>query len=214
MNLFNDLFTGVIIGLIGSFGLGPIGVLCIQRTLTKKFIGGFSSGLGAAVADTIIATFALYAISFVMPYIKEYKTIVSLIGGVVIIFMGSRIYFSKLTNSNLKRNRQSKMSLIKDFLSVFFLTISNPTYFLVFLTLFASFGVNGDRMNTSQHLSVIFGILIGASCWWFVLTFLVSLLRKKFRAIHIHYFNKIAGIVIAILGIILIVNGFIDNTSI
>lgn len=214
MTLFNYLFTGILIGLMGSFSLGPIGVLCVQRTLTKKFLGGYTSALGAAVADTIFAAIALYAISFIMPYLKEYRTIVFLIGGAVIIFMGIRIYFSKLTNSHIKRNRQSKMSLVKDFLSVFLLTISNPTYILIFIALFASFSVNGDSMDLAQHVSIILGVLIGASIWWFILTFSVSLLRKKFRAIHIYYFNKIAGIIITLLGILAIIKGFINQIPI
>ncbi len=206
-----DLIKGCTIGLLASIPLGPIGVLCVQRTLTKKFIGGYTSALGAALADTIFATIALFAISFIMPYVNAHKFMITLLGGLIIMFMGSRIFMSKIKKSSqIKQNRQSKLSLIKDFLSVFLLTISNPAYISIFLVLFASFSVDGEKMTTIQHFTTIIGVFIGASTWWFLLTFSISLVRKKFRSIHIYYFNKVAGVVIILLGVLAIIKAFIE----
>lgn len=210
--MVNDLWTGYMVGFIASIAVGPIGILCIQRTLTKKFLGGYISALGAATADTIYAAIALYAISFITPYIDAHSKIISIAVGCIIIFMGLKIFFSKLTQPNIKHNRQSKMTFVKDYLSVFFLTISNPVYLIMFMGYFAGFGVNKDDMSTIQDLSVILGVLLGAASWWFILTFSISLARKKFRAKHIYYFNKIAGVVIIIFGVLAIIKAFIKIT--
>lgn len=207
--MVNDLWIGYMVGFLASIAVGPIGVLCIQRTITKKFLGGYISALGAATADTIYAAIALYAISFIMPYLDAYSTAISIIVGCIIIFMGLRIFFSKISRPTIKHNRQSKMSFVKDYLSVFFLTISNPVYLTIFLFYFASFRVNGDELSTVQNLFIILGVLLGAATWWFILTFSISLARKKFRAKHIYYFNKIAGIVISIFGVVSIVKGLL-----
>ena len=209
--IVTKLTIGCIIGFLASVPLGPIGVLCVQRTLTKKFLGGYVSALGAAVADTIFATVALFAISFIMPYINAHKFTITLIGGFIIMFMGFKIFMSKISRTGqIKQNRQSKFSLMKDFLSVFFMTISNPAYISIFLVLFASFSINGDDMDPSQQFATIFGVFIGASLWWFVLTFSISLVREKFKPMHIFYFNKVAGVVIFIIGILALIKAFIQ----
>lgn len=204
-----DLWSGYLIGFLASVPLGPIGILCIQRTITKKFLGGYLSALGAATADTIYAAIALFAISFIMPFMDAHGMVISIIGGIVITFMGIKIYYSKLSQPNIKHNRQSGISYVRDYLSVFLLTISNPVYFFILLGYFASFGIKGDEISPMRDLYVILGVLLGASTWWFILISIVSLIRKKFQAKHIYYFNKIAGIVISILGIAFIVKEII-----
>lgn len=208
--MINDLWTGFIIGLLATLPLGPIGVLCVQRTITKKFIGGYFSALGAATADTIYAAIALFAVSLIKPYIDKHIFIITILVGILIIGMGVKLFLSKIGQSQIKHNRQSKLSLVKDYLSVFFLTISNPAYFFILIGYFVSFGINGDTMTPSQHFSMILGVAMGACSWWFVLMFSVSLIRKKFKAIHIYYFNKVSGVLIMIFGIAAIIKAFIN----
>ncbi len=207
--MLNDLLKGYVIGIMASIPLGPIGVLCVQRTLNKKFLGGYISALGAAMADTVYATIALFALSFIMPFINDHQFSITLVGGVIILGMGLKIFFTKLSETHIKHNRQSRLSLLKDFFSVFLLTISNPAYISIFLVLFASFNINGDEMNIWQLSATIIGVALGAATWWFFLTFSVSLLRKRFRARHIYYINKTAGVIISLLGVLALIKAFI-----
>lgn len=200
---------GIMIGLLASIPLGPVGVLCIQRTINKKFISGFFSGLGAATADTIFAMIALFFYAIVLPYIEKHFQLIGIIGGVLISIIGFRLFLAK-TASHIRRNRQSKSAILKDFFSIFGLTISNPAYVLVFFGLFAGFNIGDYNFTWFTHILMILGVLLGASTWWFVLTSSVNLLRKKFTVRHIYYINKIAGAVISVLGLGMIAMALLD----
>lgn len=199
---------GIIIGLLASIPLGPIGILCIQRTINKKLLSGFFSGLGAASADTIFAMISLFFYTYVIGYIERHMQLIKIIGGVLIIAIGIKLFLTK-TNSSIKRNRQSNSALVKDFFSIFALTISNPAYILVFFGWFAAFKIGDYDFTIFTHTLMIIGVFIGAAIWWGILTFSVNILRKKFTIRHIYYINKVAGIIISILGFFAILTSFI-----
>lgn len=209
--MLNVLTTGFTIGLLASIPLGPIGVLCVQRTITKKFSSGFASALGAVTADTIYATIALFCLAIVMPYVDAHITIIKIVGGVIIGGMGVRIFLSKYDPHQIKHNRQNKLSLLKDYFSVLLLTISNPAYIFIFLGIFAAMKIENGNLDILSHLLMILGVFVGAATWWFIVTFSVNLLRKKFRARHIYMFNKLAGAAIIIFGIAAIIKTLIDT---
>lgn len=203
---------GILIGLLASIPLGPIGVICVQRTINKKFTSGFVSGLGAASADTVFAMIALFFYSIVLPYLEKHIQLIKIFGGLLIVIIGLRLFFDKNT-SNIRRNRQSTSALVKDFFSIFGLTISNPAYILVFFGWFAAFKVGDFHFTLLTHILMILGILAGAAAWWFTLTFSVNLLRKKFTVRHIFYINKSAGAIIALLGVLAIMTAFIKDLN-
>lgn len=203
------LLRGFIIGLLASIPLGPIGVLCIQRTLSKNHKSGFISGLGAATADTIFATVAFFSLAVVMGFIQSHITLVKVIGGMCVMVVGVKIFLSNPV-VQIRRNRAGKTSLWQDYLSVFLLTLANPAFILVLITLFATFGISHDVMGEFNGGIIITGVFAGASAWWFLLTFLVSLFRKKFRPRHLLWMNRIAGAVIVGLGAAAVLTMFIN----
>ena len=196
---FIALLKGFVIGLIASIPLGPIGVMCIQRTLSKNHRSGFVSGLGAATADSIFATIALFSLTVVMSFIENYIAILKALGGISVIIVGMTI-FLKNPAVQIRRNRAGKGSLWSDYLSVFFITLTNPAFILIFVALFAAWGISYDG---------ILGVLSGASLWWFTLTFCVNLLRKRFRPRHLLWINRLTGAVIVVLGAVAILSIFI-----
>ena len=145
---------GFIIGLLASIPLGPIGVLCIQRTLSKSQKSGFVSGVGAATADTIFATVAFFSLAVVMGFIQNHIMLVKVIGGMCVMIVGVKIFLSNPV-VQIRRNRAGKTSLWQDYLSVFLLTLANPAFILVLRTLFATFGISPlIRLNiTSAKIS-------------------------------------------------------------
>lgn len=203
---------GILIGLLASIPLGPLGVLCVQRTINKRFTSGFVSGLGAATADTIFAMIALFFYAIVLPYIEKHIQLIKIVGGLLIITIGLKLFFSK-SSSHLRRNRLNKSALLKDFFSIFGLTISNPAYILIFFGWFAAFKIGDLHFTLFTHILMILGVFLGAAMWWFTLIFSVNKLRKKFTAKHIFYINKSAGIIISVLGLGAILTAFIKDLN-
>lgn len=202
------LFTyGVIIGLMASIPLGPVGVLCVQRTLSKNHKSGFVSGMGAAMADTIYAILALFFISYVLGFLENNMTIMKAIGGIFVIVVGASIFFSNSVQQ-MRRSRAGKTNLWKDFITVFVLTISNPALILIFIALFAAFGLSREAIGYSNGLLVIAGVATGATMWWFTLTFIVSFFRRRIRARHLLWINRISGAVIIALGAAVVLSCF------
>ena len=200
-DMWIDLFLrGLLIGVTASLPLGPVAILCIQRTLSKDLRSGFVSGLGAASADMIYAAMAFFSLSFAQALFTEHATIVKLVGGVCIATIGIHIF---LTNPEvqIRRNRSGKGSLWQDFLSVFGVTLANPTYILIYVTLFATFGLSND-IGELKGMAMLTGVFAGCAGWWLLLTSLINLLRSRFTIKHLRWLNRISGGVIASLGTI------------
>ncbi len=208
--ILKNILDGIVIGFSASVPLGPIGVLCIQRTLNKGQMAGFLSGLGAALSDTIYAIIAGFSLSFIVSFIEEQMLYIQIFGAVVLIFMGVKIFYSNPAKQ-LRKQQRGKGSLLQDFISSFLITISNPLAIFLFLAFFAGFGVVEKGGNFYSHLFIIAGVLAGASLWWFILTFVVSLFRSKINLRRLWWLNKIAGATIVVLVVIAFLVFLIDN---
>ncbi len=204
------LIRGLIIGLMASVPLGPIGVVCIQRTLSRNHKSGFVSGLGAAGADLVFSSIALFSLSVVLSFIESHMDIIKGIGGVCVMAVGISIF---MTNPviQIRRNRAGATNLWQDFLSIFLITIANPTFILIFVALFAAFGLSAADLGLARALLLIAGVFIGASIWWFTLTGIVSMVRNRFRPRHLLWINRISGAVIFALGIATVMLIFINT---
>lgn len=208
MWITNSLIPGVIVGFLASIPLGPIGVLCIQRTLSKNLKAGFISGLGATLADAIFSAVALLSLSLILSFIETHRAIITIVGGACIIAVGMNILF-KNPVVQIRRNRSGKTNLWQDFISIFLLTLTNPAFILVFIAFFASFGISsGESRGIAHALPVILGVVIGSATWWLLLTFVVSRFRTRFRPRHLLWINRIAGSLIIALGAIAITTIF------
>ena len=198
------LLQGLLVGFLASVPLGPIGVICIQRTLSGTYKSGFASGLGAATADTIFVSLAVFSLSFLTDFMELHKHWFTAIGGLLVIALGFSIFYKRVKRPS--QRRQTKSSLLSDYLSILLLTLTNPAYILVFITLFAALGISSEGHSTLTNLGLLVGVLCGAACWWFTLTYAVSKLRRKFRLRHLWWINKITGVVIILFGILLVLS--------
>ncbi len=203
--IFALYWKGFIVGLMVTIPLGPIGVLCVQRTLNKGRISGFVSGLGAAFADAIFAIIAAFGITYIISFIKSQQVYFQIFGGLIILFLGIHIFYTNPVRQ-LRLQRMNKNKLHHDFFSVFFLTITNPMAILFFLALFAGIHVAGTEISILGLMSLVWGVFSGAAAWWFLLTFIVSLFRDRFRLKNIWWMNKVAGVVVFFLGLIAILS--------
>jgi threonine/homoserine/homoserine lactone efflux protein len=196
---------GVIIGLIASIPLGPIGVICIQRTINKGRISGFVSGLGAASADTMFAAIAGFSLTYIISFIEERQLIIEFVGGVIVILLGLKTFYSNPV-SQLKRHKRKQNKLIEDFVSVLLLTATNPFAIFFFVALFATAGIVHHNQSFGLSSIALVGVFLGGALWWYTLSSLVNMFRHKFRLKQLWWINKISGAVITLLGILAIIN--------
>lgn len=208
------LFRGIVIGLMVSVPLGPMGVLIIQKTLQRGALTGFIAGMGAACADLFYAAVAAFGLGFVVNIIQSHEIILQIVGGIFLIFVGLKIYFDNPLKQIRMKRRVSKTGLLGDFLTLFFLTVSNPVAIVVFMAVFAGTSVFGDNPTFCVELYVLAGIIIGAGLWWYTLSTLVNVFRKKFRLRVLITINRVSGVIITALGGLVILSSFVPVRSI
>ncbi|MDE5622516.1 MAG: LysE family transporter, partial [Alistipes sp.] len=140
------LFRGLCVGVAASITVGPVAVLCIQRTLSKNRRSGIVSGLGVACADTFMAMAALFFYSILQALIEQYSTLLRVVAGIFVVIIGVYI-FSQNPVPQIRRNRAGKTSLWQDFASIFGLTIANFILVIPYiLTFLAIFKISGSDM--------------------------------------------------------------------
>lgn len=193
------LIKGIAIGFLASIPLGPIGVLCIQRTLSRGRRSGFASGLGAASSDFIYAIIAGFSVSMVMEFVQQQQKLLTILGAIILIGLGLKIYFTNPAKQMHNQPRKRSSGLWQDYISTFFLTITNPLAIFLFL---GAFSVVGGETTIYTQCAMLSGVFCGAATWWLVLTLLVGIFRKKFTIKRIYYLNKVAGS--CIIGLVLV----------
>lgn len=208
------LLRGLCVGLASSITVGPVAVLCIQRTLSKNFRSGLVSGLGVATADMIMAIIAFFFYSMLQAQIEEYSAILQVVGGIFVVIVGVYIFFQNPV-PQIRKNRAGKTNLWQDYSSMFAFTLANFVVVIPYLlAFFAMFNVglqsDGDVASLLRSGLTIVGFLAGAVLWWVSLTLTIDYFRRRFRPRHMLTINHVAGIVIGVLGIYTIISTFFD----
>ncbi|MBR5804484.1 MAG: LysE family translocator [Bacteroidaceae bacterium] len=207
------LIKGFIIGVVVSAPMGPVGVLCIQRTLNKGRWYGFVTGLGAALSDIIYALITGYGMSFVVDFIENPQTLYyfQLIGSIMLFCFGVYTFRSNPAQ-NIRPISATKGSLVRNFVTAFFVTLSNPFIILLFIGLFARFSfVLPERFLYEQSIGYL-AILGGAITWWFAITYLVNKLRTRFDLRGIWLLNRVIGVVVMLASVISAIFTLIGKT--
>jgi threonine/homoserine/homoserine lactone efflux protein len=201
------LLKGIILGLAVSMPPGPIGIVLINRTIKRGWLSGFFSGLGLASADTLLAFLSGLGFTVIISFIKEERFIITLVAGLIIIVVGLKVFLSDPVKEFRNREKANK-SLWRDYYSVFVLSISNPYTIFIFVAFFSGVHINGNVKPELVPFFLIPGVLVGTISWWFFLSYFVSRFKKNIRLRVIVRINKIAGIVIIFIGIIVLLSVF------
>lgn len=196
---------GLLIGILVSAPMGSVGMLCIQRTLSKGRWHGFVTGLGAMVSDIIYAMLTSLGMGVVVNFVEANQAPLQLAGSLVLSFFGYYIYQSNPVK-NLRKQKERKLSFTQDFITAFLLTFSNVLIVLLYIGLFARFGFILPDHSLGMIIGGIICIGIGAISWWLFITYIVSKLRKWFNVRGIWLMNRIVGSTIIILSIIGIIS--------
>ncbi len=196
------LLKGFLIGFSIAATVGPIGVLCIQRTLTRGRLYGFVSGLGAASADAIYGAIAAFGLTFITQLLVGQQFWIRLIGGLFLLYLGLKTLFSKPA----ERAATAKSGgLLNAYVSTLFLTLTNPLTILSFIAIFAGVGLGGASRNYLSAVLTVLGVFLGSALWWFILSGSVSLFRTVFnerRVQWLRWVNMLSGTIIIVFGVL------------
>ena len=204
LDILDFIFKGSLIGIIASAPMGPVGILCIQRTLNKGRWYGFITGIGAAVSDTLYALVVALGMGFIVSFLKNptYQLVLQISGSVILLLFG--IYcFKSNPMKKMHQSGKTKGTIFQNGLTAFLVTFSNPLIIFLFMATFAQFAF----IQPHRMFETILGftcIPIGALLWWYGLTWLVDKIRGKFDVNGILIINKVIGAIVIIFSIIIL----------
>ena len=191
------LLKGLAAGLAISASVGPVNVLCLSRTLTKGRKAGLISGFGAASADTIYGAIAGFSIQWVVGFLLREENWIRLFGGMLLIALGVFYYLRR--PKGLRETREEKTTQ-SDWMSAFFLNLTNPTTVLSFMAVLTALGFT--ERTWWQGLTLVLGIFAGAMLWWTALAAVVDHFRDQLSDGFTVWMNRVAGVAIGGFGIV------------
>jgi threonine/homoserine/homoserine lactone efflux protein len=193
------LLRGFIIGFSIAAPVGPIGVLCIRRTLAEGRTSGFISGLGAATADAIYGCIAGFGLTFISSLLMSQQVWFRLVGGAFLCYLGFKTFLARPAE---KAASAKGYGLAGAYASTFFLTLTNPMTILSFAAIFAGLGVGSASGNYVFAGLLVLGVFIGSALWWIILSGIVAGVRTKFNPAGLRWVNRISGIIITGFGLL------------
>ena len=195
-----DFFVrGLVIGLAIAAPVGPIGALCIRRTLTEGRLSGLVSGLGAATADATYGCVAAFGLTIVSGFLVSQQMWLRLIGGLFLCYLGLRTLLSRPAE---RAATVEGRGLLGAYASTLFLTLTNPTTILSFVAIFAGLGIGGATGGFLAAAALVLGVFLGSALWWLILSWGVSLFRKRFTPRALRWVNVVSGMVILGFGLL------------
>ena len=199
--MLETITKGFIIGLLVSSPMGPINILTIQRTLNRGRWHGLASGVGAMLSDITYATITMLSLSFVSGFMNDYESELLLFGSAILILFGLGVYRSNPLKGWQPDSLPKESRYLKDFISTFLLTFSNATIVLALVGLYTRFSFNPILEGTASLIVALISFSIAALLWWFILTTLVSRLRKRFKRKGLVILNRVVGTIFIVIGV-------------
>lgn len=200
--LLTLFLKGLVIGFVIAAPVGPINIMCVRRTIVHGRMAGLASGVGAALADTLLGAIAIFGLAFVTQFVIEERFWLALAGAAFLAILGVRS-LSKPPPKLI--SARDPTSLIGDFTSTLFLTLSNPITILSFFGIFAAFGVNPDELIGPDDWAALLGVFAGAMAWWLTVIGLAGLFHGRFTETGLMWANRITGIVMLAFAAIVLV---------
>jgi threonine/homoserine/homoserine lactone efflux protein len=192
------LLKGIAVGVVIAVPVGPVGVMCVRRTILKSKRAGFVSGLGAATADALFGVIAAFGLTFISDLLIGYHQWLRIAGGCYLLYVGGSALLAK-TNAEQSSELDAE-GLLRDFLSTFALTLTNPITILAFLGIFSALGLSGADANFSRAAILVLGVWLGSLLWWLALTFGLGSLFCSLEARHLRWINLASGIILLLSG--------------
>ncbi len=204
INILDFITKGLLIGMIASAPMGPVGVLCVQRTLKKGRWYGFVTGVGASISDIIYAAITGFGMAFVMDFVNNdtNRFYLQIAGSLMLLAFGWYTYRTDPTRK-MHQSGQEKGTLTYNLVTAFFVTLSNPLIVFLFMALYAQFAFVLPN-HPFEMLVGFLSIVGGALLWWWGLTWLVDKIRMKFDEFGIRLINQVIGVLVIIGSVIML----------
>lgn len=199
----DNLITGIVVGFLVAAPVGPVAVLCIQRTLLDGRLVGYATGVGAALADTVFGALAIFSVAVVQGFLADHRSSVQLVGSVVLIILGLRTILARSVRSEAASASLAidHLTLLQALGSSFLVTIVNPITILAFVSIFAAIHVSTTVDGLMGSWTIVVGVLLGALAWWSMLASVASVLRQRFTERSLRWLNRVSGAVILGFGV-------------
>lgn len=188
---------GLVIGFSIAAPVGPIGILCIRRTLAEGRPSGFLSGLGAATADALYGCIAGFGLTVISAFLVEQRFWIQLLGGLFLLALGVKTLRSAPAE---QAAAASGTGLAASYASTFLLTLTNPMTILSFAGIFAALGVANTGGDVSAAALLVLGVFVGSAAWWLLLSGGVGLLREKLSTGVLRWTNRLSGVILLVFG--------------
>jgi threonine/homoserine/homoserine lactone efflux protein len=191
-------FKGLLIGFSIAAPVGPIGVLCIRRTVAHGRRSGLVSGLGAATADALYGCVAAFGLTVISHFLIHQQFWLRFGGGGFLLYLGARTFLSRPGGTPPAARR---LDLAGDYFSTFFLTLANPLTILAFAVIFAGLGLGTAGGTFFEAGMLVAGVFLGSALWWWILSFGIGAFRDRFNLRGLRWINRISGLVILGFGV-------------
>jgi len=199
--------VGLIIGVLVAAPVGPVNVLCVQRAIERGFWGGVAAGIGSVMGDGLIALCAGLGVGAISGMLQHHRSIIQTIGGIALVVFGLKLYFSTPRLAAASSDESARPGLRDyawDIPQTFFLTITNPGAVLGLMTIFAGVSTFVEVDSTIDVLFMVAAIMSGSLLWWIALSDLIGRYRHMIDAPRLHLINRIAGVLLAGFGALLL----------
>lgn len=200
----HTLLMGIIAGFTLAIPIGPIGILCIRKTLSEGLFPGLIIGLGAASVDFLYSGVASFGLTVISDTINNQKILVKILGGVLFLILGLKILYNQHSTFNTSNKRVGKL---KSYISTFLITLANPLTIFAFLTFFAILGLSIE-LSYFDSIVLSLGVFIGSITWFFLLSSNIVYFRRKINLNQMFWVNRISGSFIIASGVVLIISLF------
>jgi threonine/homoserine/homoserine lactone efflux protein len=189
---------GLWIGLSIAIPVGPIGVLCIRRSISSGRWVGFACGLGAATADAIYGAIAAFGLTLIAEALTSQRSLLQLVGSIFLCYLGIQTYRSKPATSEAPVKSGNGF---KSFGSTLLLTLTNPMTIVGFTGLFAGAGLATTKPSPFQAMLMVCGVFLGSAAWWLILSWGASRMKDRVSSLHLQRLNKGSGLFIGAYGV-------------
>lgn len=213
LTLLSMIWRGLAIGVIISAPMGPVGILCIQRTLNKGRKTGFYTGVGAALSDLLYCLLTGFGLSFIEEFLNKNQNIIQIIGSIVLILFGVYLFKKNPSKSLRKPDSIPTSTVKKDILGGFLFTFSNPLIIFLIIGLFARFNFLLPEIKFYHYIMGYLAIVAGALGWWWVVTYFVNKLRSHFNLRSMWIINKAIGAIILVFALVGIITSIISLST-
>jgi threonine/homoserine/homoserine lactone efflux protein len=200
---------GIVVGAVIAVPVGPVGILCLHRTIFDGRLSGLVSGLGAATADALFGAIAAFGLTFVSDWLFGYEIWLRAAGGVYLLYIGGSALTTEVRDKIAEQS--SPETLFRDFASAFALTITNPVTILVFLAIFAALALGGSQATLVRAGFLVLGVWVGSFVWWLGLSLGIGLFRRAIEPRHLGWISRASGIILFATGAALLATVVLEH---